>query len=98
MLDFISAFPLLLSRFLFPIRLLILITGMAIFAGLFAIRQFSSGASRRRLGEMAINVVNQSFLMSFCAVITQHGKIPKREAGQIYVANHTTVLDIVGKR
>ena len=82
--------------FLLPLRALILMTGMLIFALLFVARQFTAGALRRRVGEMAINVVNQSFLMSFCAVVTQHGQIPKREARQIYVANHTTVLDIVG--
>lgn len=35
-------------------------------------------------------------VLAFCAVVTKHGDIPKREPGQIYVANHSTVLDIVG--
>ncbi len=82
--------------FLFPLRLLILLCGMSIFALLLVLSKLSaSRAYRRKLGELAIHVVNQAFLFSFCAVITEHGSVPKREPGQIYVANHTTVVDIV---
>ena len=31
---------------------------------------------------------------SWCAVVQEHGVPPAREPGQIYVANHTSVIDI----
>ena len=33
--------------------------------------------------------------MSWCAVLREHGVRPPREPGQIYVANHTSVIDVV---
>ncbi len=43
----------------------------------------------------AITLLANAFLMAFCAVITQHGVAPPRQPGQIYVANHTTVIDVI---
>ncbi len=42
-----------------------------------------------------MTLLANAFLMAFCAVISQHGVVPPRQAGQIFVANHTTVIDVI---
>ncbi|EDQ84773.1 uncharacterized protein MONBRDRAFT_29885 [Monosiga brevicollis MX1] len=87
---------------LFPLRVTVLILAMTIFINLFLISRLFPATIQRRIGRFAMGIVNNAFCQctlltgfAFTAVIHKHGNIPAREPGQIYVANHTTVLDIV---
>jgi len=79
---------------LFPCRLVILLIGMSVGVAMVCLSAVVSGPPKTWLEEMSINVVNMTFLFSWCAVIVEKGDIPPREPGQIYVANHSSVVDI----
>ena len=59
----------------------------------FAFKQNESGR-REQIQEFAIKVVVYGFMWSWCAVIQESGTIPPRRKGQIFVCNHSTVIDV----
>lgn len=80
---------------LFPLRLLIVMLGMMMFTTLFVLAAPLPSSWRSQLQEFSIRLLANAFLMSWCAVVREHGTLPSRERGQIYVANHTSVIDVV---
>jgi glycerol-3-phosphate O-acyltransferase 3/4 len=62
--------------------------------GMVSLAAVLSGPWKLWLQEKAVSLVNMMFLFSWCAVIVEKGDIPPREPGQIYVANHSSVVDI----
>jgi len=81
---------------LFPLRLLCLLTGIVLFrvVMIFAstIKNIGRGhAIQRRLIKFFCGV----FVVSWSGVIKYHGVRPKRVPNQLFVANHTTVMDLV---
>eukprot|EP00038_Savillea_parva_P008186 m.175293 g.175293 ORF g.175293 m.175293 type:complete len:520 (+) comp13966_c0_seq1:71-1630(+) len=79
---------------LFPFRLVIVILGLSFAVGLVAVAAFLSDPWKGWLQNFIISFTNMLFLFSWCAVIVEKGDIPPREPGQIYVANHSSVVDI----
>eukprot|EP00730_Choanoeca_flexa_P016445 TRINITY_DN7768_c0_g1_i5.p1 TRINITY_DN7768_c0_g1~~TRINITY_DN7768_c0_g1_i5.p1 ORF type:complete len:446 (+),score=41.90 TRINITY_DN7768_c0_g1_i5:21-1358(+) len=80
---------------LFPLRLAVLMASMLLFVNIFLFAMIMPKRIHRSLGASGIRIVNSAFVFAFCAVITVKGQIPARQPGQIYVANHTSVIDIV---
>jgi glycerol-3-phosphate O-acyltransferase 3/4 len=80
---------------LFPIRLLIVVAGMLLFGVMYCVAATLSEEKKLRVQTSAVYTLNMFFLWSWCAVVLEKGEIPPREPGQIYVSNHSTVIDIV---
>lgn len=79
---------------LFPLRLILVIVGLAVTVAMVSVAALVSDPWKSWLQEKAVTFVNSMFLCSWCAVIVEKGDIPPRERGQIYVANHSSVVDI----
>eukprot|EP00041_Stephanoeca_diplocostata_P019943 m.437076 g.437076 ORF g.437076 m.437076 type:complete len:465 (+) comp21430_c0_seq1:242-1636(+) len=79
---------------LLPIRILIIFCGLLLTAFLLALSRCVSPARKQKLEDLSMTVVNGSFLWSWCAVVLEKGELPPREPGQIYVCNHSSVIDI----
>lgn len=79
---------------LMPLRLLTLIVGTALLLPfIVAVNFFGVGGPlfKQRL----LTYLCSLFIMAMSGVIQRHGVPPVRRPNQIYVANHTTVLDVV---
>jgi len=50
---------------------------------------------RRALERRLLRFLASAFVFSWTGVIRYHGIIPKRESNQIYVANHTSMIDVI---
>lgn len=80
---------------LFPLRILIILLGMLLFAIMYAVSLMFAESGRLRVQERAVRMLAMFFLWSWCAVVLEKGEIPPREPGQIYVSNHSSVIDVV---
>lgn len=80
---------------LFPIRCLILLAGMFFFTVMYAVSSVMPPAKRLGVQQSAVSMLVMFFLWSWCAVVLEKGEKPPREPGQIYVANHSSVIDTV---
>uniref|UniRef100_A0A453BDM1 Phospholipid/glycerol acyltransferase domain-containing protein n=1 Tax=Aegilops tauschii subsp. strangulata TaxID=200361 RepID=A0A453BDM1_AEGTS len=83
---------------LFPLRFLTLILGwMAFFTAFFPVRFLMNGKNRlkskieRKLVEMMCSV----FVASWTGVIKYHGPRPSSRPYQVFVANHTSMIDFI---
>jgi glycerol-3-phosphate O-acyltransferase 3/4 len=88
------------SFIIFPLRLICLLGGLLIFAVSFACIKASPSqclAAERRasLERKLIRFLCSVFVFSWCGVIRYHGVIPTRRTGQIYVANHSSMIDAI---
>jgi glycerol-3-phosphate O-acyltransferase 3/4 len=83
--------------FLFPMRLLVILFGTFLFAISFAfVSTFvKSEELKQSLQRKLLSLYCMSFVVSWSGVIKYHGVQPLRRPNQIFVANHTTVLDTV---
>jgi glycerol-3-phosphate O-acyltransferase 3/4 len=80
---------------IFPIRLVIIMVGLWLFAVMIAYAYCCSKERAQKVKLAAIKVMANAFLFSWCAVVIEEGTPPARRPGQIYVANHSTVIDVV---
>jgi glycerol-3-phosphate O-acyltransferase 3/4 len=85
---------------IFPFRLAIIaIASLALaihFAAIFLIfRSPESHPTRDNHARTALTFYAQSLMFSFGAVVTYHGVRPRIRAGQVFVANHSSLLDFV---
>lgn len=83
---------------LFPIRLLVLLTSMIIFFFFGAIlvlttNEFSQ--SRVKYSRKLIKFLASAFILSWMAVVKTHGVIPAHKSKQIFVANHSSMIDFI---
>eukprot|EP00475_Leptophrys_vorax_P030294 TRINITY_DN4527_c0_g1_i3.p1 TRINITY_DN4527_c0_g1~~TRINITY_DN4527_c0_g1_i3.p1 ORF type:complete len:366 (+),score=86.48 TRINITY_DN4527_c0_g1_i3:56-1153(+) len=83
---------------LLPLRILSLLLGFILFAIGFATVRFvykSDKHKRQSWERRLIRFLAGSFVFSWHGVIRYHGVIPKRAVNQIYVANHTSMIDLI---
>ena len=83
---------------LFPLRLLVLLLGFMLFfmAKPIVNRAFRNDRKRRRhFQRLLIRFLCGAFALSWSAVIKYHGARPPRRANQVFVANHTSLIDVV---
>lgn len=83
---------------LFPLRLIALSSGFILFAMLIIPLQcfFSSSSSfRKAMERQLLQKLAGAFVFSWTGVVRYHGIIPKRKTNQIYVANHTSMIDFI---
>jgi glycerol-3-phosphate O-acyltransferase 3/4 len=83
---------------LFPLRLFALVTGWITFLLGFVLVSFVFGANkkaREHYQRMLIRFLASVFVLSWSGVIKIHGTRPHRHANQVFVANHSSVIDVV---
>ncbi|KJE94836.1 lysophosphatidic acid acyltransferase [Capsaspora owczarzaki ATCC 30864] len=80
---------------LFPIRLICLIMGFVLFALVMPLTFLLPEARRSRYQQKCVQLLATVFAMSWTAVIRYHGTPPPRRANQIFVANHTSLIDVI---
>eukprot|EP00455_Lapot_gusevi_P026456 TRINITY_DN2790_c0_g1_i5.p1 TRINITY_DN2790_c0_g1~~TRINITY_DN2790_c0_g1_i5.p1 ORF type:complete len:427 (+),score=161.31 TRINITY_DN2790_c0_g1_i5:32-1282(+) len=82
---------------LFPLRLLILIVGVLGLIGVFVgVTTFIKDKEKRaKWQRQIIRWICGVFVLSWTGVIKYHGVIPARKPNQIYVANHTSMIDLI---
>jgi len=82
---------------LFPLRLTSLLTGLLlVFITLPILKVIPlAEATRSSLQRKLIRFLCGVFVFSWTGVIKYHGRIPRKQAGQIYVANHTSMIDVI---
>eukprot|EP01133_Synstelium_polycarpum_P018239 gene18239-21823_t len=82
---------------LFPLRLTCLLIGAFIFAFMFisVSTLVKSEKTKKTYQRKCLRFLCTVFIMSWSGVIKYHGVRPLRKKNQIFVANHTTVMDVV---
>ncbi|MES1910062.1 MAG: hypothetical protein MHM6MM_002723, partial [Cercozoa sp. M6MM] len=80
-----------------PLRVLVFLTGWFAFAVAFAlVTRFVKDEQRRaQLERRLISFVCGVCVASWTGVVKYHGVIPRRRSHQIYVANHTSMIDMI---
>ena len=82
---------------LLPLRMLGLFVGSLIFLTLFGFvfSIIKPSPFRDRVLRRLLQFWCSVFIMSWSGVIQYHGDLPKRAENQIYVSNHTSMIDII---
>ncbi|BBM97108.1 glycerol-3-phosphate O-acyltransferase 3/4 [Marchantia polymorpha subsp. ruderalis] len=83
---------------LFPIRLVLLTLGWIIFLGLFLPVHFgikNHEEVRKTIERGLVEFICSVFVASWTGVVRYHGPRPSRRAKQIFVANHTSMIDFI---
>ncbi|CAM6037170.1 unnamed protein product [Sphagnum compactum] len=83
---------------LFPIRVVLLTVGWIIFLGLFFpihIALKGHDTLRKQLERGLVEFMCSVFVASWTGVVKYHGPRPSRRAKQVFVANHTSMIDFV---
>ncbi|EGG17459.1 putative lysophosphatidic acid acyltransferase [Cavenderia fasciculata] len=82
---------------LFPLRLTCLVFGAFLFALFFvSVSTFiKNDKQKKHYQRKCLRFLCIVFIMSWSGVIKYHGVRPLRKKNQIFVANHTTVMDVV---
>ncbi|KAL2649867.1 hypothetical protein R1flu_017995 [Riccia fluitans] len=82
---------------LFPIRLVLLAVGWIIFLGTFIPIHFimKNTKLRQKLERGLVEFICSVFVASWTGVIKYHGPRPSRRAKQVFVANHTSMIDFI---
>eukprot|EP00193_Tetraselmis_chui_P014428 CAMPEP_0177791090 /NCGR_PEP_ID=MMETSP0491_2-20121128/23732_1 /TAXON_ID=63592 /ORGANISM="Tetraselmis chuii, Strain PLY429" /LENGTH=450 /DNA_ID=CAMNT_0019313267 /DNA_START=213 /DNA_END=1566 /DNA_ORIENTATION=- len=80
---------------LFPIRLLVLLTGILLFGIMFSICSvvMKDGPRKTAMLSGLVRFLCQSFVASWTGVIRYHGPRPCKRANMVWVANHTSMID-----
>ena len=82
--------------FLFPIRCLLLVLGALMWlSNLLLIKTLVPASRRAEWERWNIRFFCSAFVLSWTGVIRYHGTIPAHKPNQIYVANHTSLVDMV---
>jgi glycerol-3-phosphate O-acyltransferase 3/4 len=81
---------------LVPLRILCLLFGTMVVAFLMTATWLIKDSKKRQHAQARIiQFYSQVFIASWSGVIRYHGVRPQRRPNQVFVANHTTVFDIV---
>lgn len=83
---------------LFPIRFISLLTGALIYVMWIAsVKKIYKNDEQKRLDHerAAIRFLCGSFVFSWTGVIKYHGTIPSKKVNRVYVANHTSMIDMI---
>eukprot|EP00245_Coleochaete_scutata_P012610 TRINITY_DN4912_c0_g1_i1.p1 TRINITY_DN4912_c0_g1~~TRINITY_DN4912_c0_g1_i1.p1 ORF type:complete len:467 (+),score=85.52 TRINITY_DN4912_c0_g1_i1:239-1639(+) len=83
---------------LFPLRLLLLISGWILFLALFIpvhliLKPYDK--LRRYLERALVEFMCSIFVASWTGVVKYHGPRPSRRPNQVFVANHTSMIDFI---
>lgn len=79
---------------LLPLRACVICLATLLLAGYFMLLRTLQLASISR-ESAAMTVYAQALMLAFGAVVSYHGVRPRAKSGQVFVANHTTMLDFV---
>eukprot|EP01136_Pigoraptor_vietnamica_P006670 Opistho-1_new@39864 len=80
---------------LFPLRLVCVLLGFLLFALMMVSTIPMSPTARDRWQKRAIRMLAVCFIMSWTGVIKYHGVCPPRRPNQVFVANHSSLIDVV---
>lgn len=82
---------------LFPIRLISLLVGFGLFLAVFFTLPYivPDKSRRERWERYLIRSLCALFCFSWTAVLRYHGTVPARQPGRIFVANHTSIIDMI---
>jgi glycerol-3-phosphate O-acyltransferase 3/4 len=82
---------------LFPLRLVLLLVGLAVLISALLLLPVlvRDAATRARYQRFMLRWICGVFVMSWTGVIRYHGVIPARRTNQIYVSNHTSMIDML---
>eukprot|EP00897_Mesotaenium_endlicherianum_P007428 jgi/Mesen1/6713/ME000344S05996 len=83
---------------LFPLRLILLLAGWAVFLVLFFPIHFvlkGHNKLRRSLERQLVTFMCSVFVASWTGVVRYHGPKPSRRTNQVFVANHTSMIDFI---
>eukprot|EP00850_Spirogloea_muscicola_P001728 SM000006S19493 [mRNA] locus=s6:1072159:1075790:- [translate_table: standard] len=83
---------------LFPLRLLLLLLGWIVFVVFFCLVHFllkTQDKLRRRLERVLVEFMCSVFVASWTGVVKYHGPRPSRRPNQVFVANHTSMIDFI---
>jgi len=81
-----------------PLRIIILFGGFLIFsAGIFTtgVIYRHNAEQRNRIERYFVTFMAKTFVAAYGGVIKYHGVLPRKKANQIYVANHSTMNDVM---
>eukprot|EP00003_Mantamonas_plastica_P006413 TRINITY_DN1520_c0_g2_i4.p1 TRINITY_DN1520_c0_g2~~TRINITY_DN1520_c0_g2_i4.p1 ORF type:complete len:388 (+),score=90.74 TRINITY_DN1520_c0_g2_i4:146-1309(+) len=82
---------------LFPLRLIALLVGGLLSVILFAIGTalIRDESTREGWQRFCIKMLATSFVVSWSGVIQYHGTVARRRPNQVFVANHTSLIDVI---
>jgi glycerol-3-phosphate O-acyltransferase 3/4 len=83
---------------LFPIRLIFLLSGLLIVLislPILKVAPLISEPTRQSVQRKLIRFLCGVFVFSWTGVIRYHGRLPRKAPNQIYVANHTSMIDVI---
>ncbi|XP_031486729.1 glycerol-3-phosphate acyltransferase 9 [Nymphaea colorata] len=84
--------------FLFPLRCILLATGWGIFLTSFMLVHYllkGQNKTRRQLERYLVEFMCSVFVASWTGVVKYHGPRPSIRPRQVYVANHTSMIDFI---
>lgn len=79
---------------LLPLRVCVIILATIVLAAYFVTLR-GLKMSSLELESKAMTIYAQALMLAFGAVVSYHGVRPRTKSGQVFVANHTTMLDFV---
>ncbi|URD84741.1 acyltransferase [Musa troglodytarum] len=83
---------------LFPFRVIILVAGWIVFFAAFSLVHFLLGELnkwKREIERKLVVMICSVFVASWTAVIKYHGPRPSMRPQQVFVANHTSMIDFI---
>ncbi|CAL9207114.1 unnamed protein product [Musa hybrid cultivar] len=83
---------------LFPYRVIILVAGWIVFFAAFSLVHFLLGEHnkwKREIERKLVKMICSVFVASWTAVIKYHGPRPSMRPQQVFVANHTSMIDFI---
>ncbi|KAE8702245.1 L-type lectin-domain containing receptor kinase IX.2 [Hibiscus syriacus] len=83
---------------LFPVRALVLTIGWIIFLSCFIPVHFllkGNDALRKKLERVLVELICSFFVASWTGVVKYHGPRPSMRPKQVFVANHTSMIDFI---
>lgn len=80
--------------FFLPFRICIICSGSLVFLLGWPIAFLLPGASQRRVRQWILRFMSSVFVASWSGYVKFHGQRPRRRPNQIYVANHSSLVDL----
>ena len=80
---------------LFPLRLLLVVTGLTLYLTFFFLFELvlPKGDRLNRINRSKVRLMCSCFLASWTGVVRYHGPRPVLKANRVWVANHTSMID-----